>query len=295
MTPHLLTRSQSKKTEVGDKTENMVGATNNPTDGATLNHNNAADTHTGVITTTLATAVPDVTEVISRELSNTKLSGDMLSLINVIGKVIQSQFEAYLNKLDNLNTAKDGKIAYLESKVSALENKISELNDSVDDIDQYERRDTVIINGPSLPDETPQENCTDLVVNTIKNNLHINMTHTDINVAHRLGPKQQGKKRPVIVKLHNRAKKYELVQACITVKPQLYINESLTPKRRSLYTIIRKIKAQHKHILQQCYTSDGKIIVKLRNSPTKYIITSEQNLAAFLDKHPIFKAAASTE
>lgn len=91
--------------------------------------------------------------------------------------------------------------------------------------------DTVILNGPSLPDETPHENTSDLVVNTIKHNLHINMTHTDINVAHCLGPKQQGKKRPIIVKLHNRAKKSELVQACITVKPQLYINESLTPKR----------------------------------------------------------------
>ncbi len=57
------------------------------------------------------------------------------------------------------------------------------------------------------------------------------MTPSDINIAHRLGPKQQGKKRPIIVKLQNHAKKSELVQACITVKPQLYINESLTPRR----------------------------------------------------------------
>ncbi|KAK8372923.1 hypothetical protein O3P69_018355 [Scylla paramamosain] len=250
----------------------MDEAAKNSRDGATVNHNTAADTNMGeqkqdslstttTTTTTTTTAIPEVTDIISRELKNANLSGDMLSLVNIIGKVIQSQFDTYLIKLDKLNNAKDEKISYLESKVSALEIKVTELQDTIDDVDQYERRDTVIISGPSLPDESTHENPSDQIVNTIKQHLHINMTPSDINVAHRLGPKQQGKKRPIIVKLQNRAKKSELVHACITVKPQLYINESLTPKRRSIYTVVRNIRAQHKHLFQLCYTSDGKIIL----------------------------------
>lgn len=301
MTPPQSTRSKSKKN--GDGID-VDGTANNPRDGATvLQNNNTANM--GVQRRqrqqqqsdpkcTITTDLPDVTDIISKEVEKANLTGDMLTLINIISKVIQAQFTSYLTKVDIVNSTKDEKIAYLESKVSDLEQQVLGLQDTIDDVDQYERRDTVIISGPSLPDETTHENPTDLIVNTLKQKLHTNMTHSDINVAHRLGPKQQDKKRPIIVKFHNRAKKYELVQACITVKPQLYINESLTPKRRSLYSMVRKIRAQHKHLFQQCYTSDGRIIVKLKNSTSKIIITSEQNLASFLDKHPIFKSAADS-
>lgn len=98
---------------MGDKSDNMAGATNTPTDCTAHHQNNATDTHTGVgvvqqpdLSTTFTAAMPDISEVISRELS-IKLSGNTLSLINVIGKVIHSQFEAYLTKLDKQNNVKD--------------------------------------------------------------------------------------------------------------------------------------------------------------------------------------------
>ena len=114
--------------------------------------------------------------------------------------------------------------------------------------------------------------------------------HSDINVAHRIRQKTQDKKRPIIVKLQNRIKKSKLKHACITILPQLYINESLTPKPRELYSVIRRIRSQHKTLFQQCHTSDGKIIVVLKNSTRKHMISNDQSLAAFLDTHPIFKS-----
>lgn len=101
-----------------------------------------------------------------------------------------------------LSKAKDKHISSLESKVSSLENKITQLETNMDDIDQYERRDTVIISGHNQPEETEH-----VLVNTIKHHLHVNMSHSDINIAHRLGQKSQNKKRPMIVKLQNRMKK----------------------------------------------------------------------------------------
>ncbi|KAK3895532.1 hypothetical protein Pcinc_000770 [Petrolisthes cinctipes] len=193
--------------------------------GGTGRHN------TTTLMTTTTTSVPDVAEIINQELSNTNLPGDMQALVTIIGKVIQTQFDTYFSKFDNLNTAKNRQIDQMQTKINELENKIINLEITIDDVDQYERRDTVIISGPSLPHESTNENPCDLIVNTIKHHLHVNMTHADINVAHRIGRKTQGKTRPIIVKLQNRIKKSELVHACITVKPQLYINESLTPKR----------------------------------------------------------------
>lgn len=290
MTPPPATRSKTKAANM----EGTVGEKNRPEDGTAHSNNNNADlgAASDTSTTTTTTAVPSVAEMISKEFSSANLSGEMLSLANIICKAIQTQFDSYLSKFDSLCTAKDKQIEKLESKVSFLENKITQMESNIDDIDQYERRDTVIISGPVLPEESAMENSSDLIVNTIKHHLHVNMSHSDINIAHRLGPKTQDKKRPIIVKLQNRAKKTELVQACITLKPQLHINESLTPKRRSIYSVIRKIRAQHKHLFQQCYTSDGKIVVKLKNSSVKHIITSEQALSTFLDNHPIFKDVA---
>ena len=287
MTPPLTTRSRAS-TVIKEST---VSETRNRPEDGTAHHNNNADkgAASGLATTTNITSVPNVAEMITKEFSNSNLSGEMLTLTNIICKTIQTQFDNFFNKFENLNSAKDKLIGKLESKVSALEDKISQLETNIDDVDQYERRETIIISGPNLPDETTMENPSDIIVSTIKHHLHVNMSHSDINVAHRLGPKTQGKKRPIIVKLQNRAKKSELLQACITLKPQLHINESLTTKRRSIYSFIRKIRAQHRHLFQQCYTSDGKIVVKLKNSTVKNIITSEHTLAAFLDNHPLFR------
>ena len=136
----------------------------------------------------------------------------------------------------------DQTIQTVKNKVFSLENQIAQLQDQLDDIDQYERRDTIIISSPALPEEQAMENTTDITVKTIKDNLHINIEHKDINISQRLGPKQQNKTRPIIAKLVNRSKKSEIMEACVTVKPKIYVNESLTPKRRSIYSTILEIR-----------------------------------------------------
>lgn len=151
------------------------------------------------------------------------------------GKVIVNTI---VKALCILSKEKDEKIEKLPDRVNSLEDTVSKLENQLDDVEQYERRDTIIISGPVLPKEQNHENPTDLVVKAIKDNLHINLNHADINVAHRLGSKTQNKERPVIVKLLNRSKKSEIMEACVKVKPSLYVNESLTPKRRNIFNTV---------------------------------------------------------
>lgn len=42
-------------------------------------------------------------------------------------------------------------IDQLQTKVMTLENKLSDLENQIDDVDQYERRNTIIVSGSSLP------------------------------------------------------------------------------------------------------------------------------------------------
>lgn len=88
-----------------------------------------------------------------------------------------------------LNIVKDKQIVKLEANVTALEIKVSQLEDTNDKVDKYEQSDTLIISGSSLPVELTQENPSDIIVNTIKHNLHVNNLYSNINVAHHLAPK----------------------------------------------------------------------------------------------------------
>lgn len=128
-------------------------------------------------------------------------------------------------------------------------------------------------------------------INTIKDNLKINISQGAINVAYRIGNNtKQYANKPIIVKLHSRQMKQEITNAYITMRPNLFINESLTPKRLSLLKIIWSIRKNNGELFQQCYTKDEKIHIKLRPSNRKHIITNEHNPNSFLDKFPALRA-----
>ena len=224
---------------------------------------------------------------------------DILSLITADTVTISEEGKTIVNTIVKavqlIINQKDQTIVKLQNHVTQLENRIIQLEDQVDEVNQYERRDTIIISGPNLPKEEHNENIVDKTVCSIKDNLHIHIEHKDISVAHRLGTRNtQNMNRPIIVKLHSRQQKYDIMNACVTVRPNLYINESLTPKRRSLFKKVWDTRKQHRELFQQCYTHDGKIYVKLRVSTQKHVITNDATLASFLDKYPVLKEATST-
>lgn len=301
------TRSQAQATMKPSKQSGVTPNRNvqraslptRPTGTQTSNTDAAAAVQTPTRTEVSVSAVSADSTPSTVPLETTKLpapveSANILSLISSDidnmspeGKQIVS---CIVKAMQIMNNQKDEKITQMQGQITQLENKVIQLENQVDEINQYERRDTIIVGGPALAQENLHENSADVVIRCIKDNLHLNITPSDINVAHRLGSKQsQITKRPIIVKLHSREMKTEIMKACITVKPNLHINESLTPKRRSLFKIVWDIRKQHKDLFQQCYTQDGKIYIKLKNSNLKEIITNDETMGKFLDRHPIFK------
>ena len=229
---------------------------------------------------------PDTTEL--SDLYDT-LSEESQVLVKILKAVIAKEFKSELKMLKDQITAKDSQIEKLNLEVKHLNNKVDDLESHLDSVEQYERRDTIIINGPGVPHENHEENPVSLVVDTLKDKLKYNMKVEDISVAHRLGPVHQHRTRPLIVKLVNRSQKYDIVGACLKMKPDLYINESLTPRRWNLFKKILDIRKQHRQKFQQCYTKDGKIVVKLRNSTVKHVIVNDRSFNEFLDKYPEMK------
>ena len=217
------------------------------------------------------------------------LSPDSRTLVQIITIIITQQFSGQIDILKSELKKKETEISLLQNDVSNLNEKVEKLTQHLDNVEQYERRDTVLLSGPVLPNETLHENTTQVAIASIKTNLSININEKDISIAHRLGSSAHQKKRPIIVKFTNRSLKQELVRACVNLKPQLYINESLTPTRLSLFKQVLSVRKAHRVKFQQCYTNDGKIVIKLKNSTQKHIITDNTSLMSFLDKYPEMK------
>ena len=217
------------------------------------------------------------------------LTEESQSLVKILTLVLTKKFKVEIKVLKDELNRKDDQITKLNEEISDLKEKVQDLETNIDSVDQYERRDTIIVSGSLISEETQQENAANIFITAIREHLKVNIKESDINIAHRIGPVHSQRKRPIIVKLSNRSLKHDLVGACIQMKPQLYINESLTPKRLHLFKQILNIRKTHKDKFQQCHTKEGKIIIKLKNSTVRHEIIDERTLLTFLDKYPLMK------
>ena len=209
------------------------------------------------------------------------------TLVKIMTAVLRDIFTPEFQSLKDALESKDRLIKQLDEKCNRMEEKIKTLESHVDELEQYGRRECLIFSGPSvIPAETQGENTSDIICKVIKDNLKLIVKSSDISVSHRLGKVNEANNRPVIVKLVNRSLKYDLIGACAQHRPALYINESLTPRRRRLLNDVLRVRKEHKKDFQSCYTSEGRIIIRLKNSTIKHIIHDQPTLIKFLEKYP---------
>ena len=103
------------------------------------------------------------------------LSAESKSLVKVLTKIISTQLSDKLANITRELSKKDQQIKTLTNEVKCLQDKVHDLEININSVDQYERRDTIILSGPSVPQEMVTENTTNVVINTIKDNLKLNL------------------------------------------------------------------------------------------------------------------------
>ena len=93
-----------------------------------------------------------------------------------------------------------------------LANRQSKLR--FEEIESYSRRNNIRIFGIDDPNRNKTANGTmKTVANVLKSNLKINVEETDIDIAHRLGPYNTSKQRPIIVKFVSRQCRNEVMRS----------------------------------------------------------------------------------
>ena len=204
-----------------------------------------------------------------------KLSADGKLIVAAITAQLDIFKDDFLKKL----AMKDKEIDNLKLEVNTLHVKLANLEERIDDADAYERKDTVVISGDAVPQVQTGENCNDIVCQLVKDQLKINMTPSDISTSHRLGQKptnQQPDRRNIIAKLCRRDLKRTLVNTCRQLKPNLYVNDHLTPVRNTIMYVLRKMKGRFPGIVSGSTSIDGRVFVWIKK-PTPEIAGSTEN------------------
>ena len=199
---------------------------------------------------------------------STGLSSDGKMIVSAMTKKfdeLKCDFDRMKTEFHSLLALKSEEIIKLSDEVLSLRNKVSNLENTLDEEDAYIRRETLIFSGTALPIATGGEICSNIVHQLVRDKLQIQLREGDISVAHRLGkkPSTQGPDtRSIIVKLCRSDTKREILMAKRNHSDRsftLFINESLTPRRRTILFALRQMKRAHPTLVTGCSSMDGRV------------------------------------
>lgn len=169
----------------------------------------------------------------------------------------------------------------LKAQINSLTLQNSELQNKINNLDQYNRKNNVIIQGiPVVEGENVREQ-----VMRLAKRLKVEIFDYDINATHRL-PSRENAIPPIIVRLNNREKKSALVANSKKLRLRgddssqnssvpIFVNDHLTKLTSEL---LHKAKqAQREGKVSHAWCREGNIFVRLNEqSPSIRIFDSKQ-------------------
>ncbi|XP_019646052.1 PREDICTED: uncharacterized protein LOC109486636 [Branchiostoma belcheri] len=200
------------------------------------------------------------------------------SIVSAVREAVVDSIQAELAKHYEEAHQQREELEDLKMKYTNLKSEFNTLQTKVNNLEQYSRRNCVIISG--IP-ETPGERSTDNPVLSVANDtlkcdppFNIN----DIDRSHRLGkPRGDGKPRPIIVKFCSYRSKAALMRAKTSGRAALkengiFVNENLTKANMDLLKDARSLVKMK--LLNQAWSYDGKIFVKTPQDERRVLYTA---------------------
>ena len=154
-----------------------------------------------------------------------------------------------------------------KANVRKLEQANVVLTNQLDDLEQYSRRNCLLLHG--INEE--QRESTTAVIELCKKSLGVTLERNDIDRSHRVGKPQGDKPRPLIVK-YVRYEKREVLAAKRKLKgTKNLVTENLTKRRSAVLTEARSTAG-----VQAAWTSDGRIVCLLASGRKTHITTKRE-------------------
>ena len=171
-----------------------------------------------------------------------------------------------IDELKDLITRQQQEISDLRSTVETLEAR-------VDDLEQYTRKEDIIISGLKImkPYSDAVKGDSDFSENMVENqviqtlsNKGIQIRDTEISACHTLGKRRQDGTQNVIVRCVSRKTKVHVLKNAKKLKGTgIYVNEHLTRRTGEIARVARDLRKRGK--LLSTWTRDCKVFVKSRD------------------------------
>ena len=221
--------------------------------------------------TIMPTEMASETASLFEKLSSSNLSVDLKEFLGLLVDVLQ-----------NSAVSSNKRVAELEDRVTTLEQEVQQLKNALDDNDQYERRDTIVLSGKSIPVEVDGVSCKSDVINCINSTLALDppLIDRDINICHRVGKKKNTPDSPpraIYIKMCRRDVIPEIYAKCRSKKPKdFYVSDSQTPLRAKISFFLRELKRLEPTKIMATVTARGDpvALVPLRPIPQRQMRSS---------------------
>ena len=203
-----------------------------------------------------------VSKLLANESFIAKLA-DGLMKDGVLDAIKQNVYEACALDNEKYSSA----VESLERKVDDLDNDNRALREDLDSIEQYSRRNCLVVHG--IPES--KEDSRDAALHVFNGRLDVPVTPHCIDRSHRLGRFQpsSNKPRPVIVKFVSYETRRQVFLAKRRLKgTKIVITENLTKRRSDL---LNRTRAQPD--IKAAWTTDGRIVCLLENGEKRTIVT----------------------
>lgn len=204
---------------------------------------------------------PDENQILDQlKMDTTGLSHESINLAQAIVKAMLAVTDARLSAERRRH----------DREVESLKLQIQDLVEQRDDLENYGRRSTIVISGPSITPARTHEDCFETSIELIASKVGIPISRNDIDICHRLPVAKSDdpsrptdpSKKPIIVKFVRRETKQQVLKASREKKPTaIFFNESLSRTRSKILYVIRKVKREYGAKIASYKTEDCNIRV----------------------------------
>ena len=164
--------------------------------------------------------------------------------------------------------------ALSKEKIIELEESNHLLKMENNSLEQYGRRNNILIVGvPETPNESAEQtskNAAELLNAKLPNT---NIRRCDIDIAHRLGPKQDVKPRTVIMRFVSRMTRDSIMRCRKHLKgTNIFINEDLTKLN---HKVLKCVRTKMTDEVESAWSTNGKILYKHKDKSIKEVKTKD--------------------
>lgn len=154
----------------------------------------------------------------------------------------------------------------LDVKINNLSAELREFERQIEYIDNYSRRNSLVIRGLPGSNDESWEDTEKQVRHMIKNKLKLDESNIEIERAHRTGKVSESGSRPVAIKFLRYKDKEDILSNAKKLKDTgIYINQSYSDKLNAKRTELWQEVKEHRRQGKIAYISFDRVVVKERN------------------------------